>query len=104
MAVSLLKRSVASGKMHQMVLEIDAAEFTKMMDNYRRGALVQDAFPNLGAGEREFIINGVTPKEFEELFGPDESTPSNDPNVIKGVFTEVDTVLPDGLIAKTIKV
>jgi hypothetical protein len=31
--------------------------------------LIQDIFPNLPHGEREFIKTGITPQEWEELFG-----------------------------------
>jgi len=31
--------------------------------------LVQDAFPNLDIGQREFLISGITPQEWEETFG-----------------------------------
>jgi hypothetical protein len=33
------------------------------------GALIQDAFPYLSAGEREFILTGITQMEWNELFG-----------------------------------
>jgi hypothetical protein len=31
--------------------------------------LVQDAFPNLDIGQREFLISGITPQEWNETFG-----------------------------------
>jgi len=34
--------------------------------------LIQDAFPNLDAGQREFLLSGVTPQEWEETFGEEE--------------------------------
>ena len=39
---------------------------------YDRGALLQDAFPNLDADQREFIKTGITKEEWEEIFGPDD--------------------------------
>lgn len=35
---------------------------------------VQNAFPNLTADEREFLISGILPHEWEELFPPEEPT------------------------------
>tara|TARA_R110000851_G_scaffold25687_2_gene73697 strand:+ start:2226 stop:2426 length:201 start_codon:yes stop_codon:yes gene_type:complete len=35
----------------------------------KRSLLIQDAFPQLTADEREFIKTGVTAEEWEELFG-----------------------------------
>lgn len=35
---------------------------------------VQDAFPDLDAGQREFLVTGITPDEWERVIGdePDE--------------------------------
>jgi hypothetical protein len=33
------------------------------------GEMVQDIFPDLSAGEREFILNGITPTEWDTAFG-----------------------------------
>lgn len=38
---------------------------------YRQGALMQDAFPDMSADDREFLISGVSPEAFATLF-PDE--------------------------------
>jgi len=37
--------------------------------SWKNGDLVQEAFPQLNSGEREFIVSGITPKEWEEVFG-----------------------------------
>lgn len=37
-----------------------------------KGAFVQNAFPNMSAGDREFLISGISPKGWEQTFGPDE--------------------------------
>lgn len=34
--------------------------------------LVQDAFPALTGDEREFLLTGVMPKEWDEAFGDEE--------------------------------
>tara|TARA_R110000803_G_scaffold189364_1_gene251852 strand:+ start:230 stop:394 length:165 start_codon:yes stop_codon:yes gene_type:complete len=34
--------------------------------------LIQDAFPNLDAEQREFILTGVTPQEWNDTFGGDD--------------------------------
>ena len=38
------------------------------LDAWQAGTLIQDAMPNLSADEREFIMTGITPEEWEELF------------------------------------
>ena len=39
---------------------------------WRYGTFIQDAFPELTAGEREFIKTGITPDEFDSMFSEDE--------------------------------
>lgn len=39
---------------------------------YQQGLLIQDAFPNLSADQREFFMTGVTPEEWNLAFGDDE--------------------------------
>lgn len=41
-------------------------------DAYMAGALVQDAFPDLTATERESIISGICATCQDEVFGEDE--------------------------------
>lgn len=36
---------------------------------YNQGACVQDAFPNLSPGDREFIISGTSPEGWKQMFG-----------------------------------
>lgn len=39
---------------------------------YVNGAFIQDAFPFLAPPEREFIMSGTTPSEWDAMFGEDE--------------------------------
>ena len=48
------------------------AKMAKALYAYQDGALVQEAFPFLTAGEKEFIISGLTEQEFDNLFGEDD--------------------------------
>lgn len=58
-----------SGKVSQMLLGIDFVDFVQSFRDWNAGALLQDAFPELDADQREFIKTGITPKEWEALFG-----------------------------------
>lgn len=33
---------------------------------------IQDVFPNLSADDREFMISGITPEEWDNAFGSDD--------------------------------
>ena len=37
-----------------------------------KGMNIQDAFPMLGDDEREFLLTGLTPEEWDDLFGEEE--------------------------------
>jgi len=48
------------------VLEINVTE--EQLQRWRAGELIQNAMPNLSPDEREFIISGITPEEWNETF------------------------------------
>lgn len=62
------KVSLISGKVNAM--DIDVTD-EQLMD-WRKGELIQDAMPNTTDVEREFIMTGVTPEEWNSLFGSEE--------------------------------
>ncbi len=59
------KVSDMSNKMHTM--DIDVTD--EQLQDWRDGTPIQDAMPNLTPDEREFIKSGITPKEWDEMFG-----------------------------------
>ena len=42
------------------------------MEAYAQGELLQNAFPNLTPGDREFIKTGITQSEWVAIYGEDE--------------------------------
>jgi hypothetical protein len=44
----------------------------EQLQMYINGALIQDAFPNLSASDREFIMTGVTDEEWDAAFPDSE--------------------------------
>lgn len=38
---------------------------------FMSGALVQDALPDLTSEQREFVLTGYTPEDWEQIFPPD---------------------------------
>ena len=58
------RRSIISGKVNTM--NIDCTE--EQLNRHKMGELVQDVFPNLSVEEREFLISGVTPEEWDATF------------------------------------
>lgn len=57
-------QSHITGMLHFAELAITKEE----VDNFTRGMKVQHAFPNLTDNEREFLLSGITPEEWEGAF------------------------------------
>lgn len=67
--ITLTKISVLTGKENEMFLPITQDEYNKAEQARKGGMYIQDAYPNLTADEREFLISGTTPEEWDRLFG-----------------------------------
>ena len=66
--VKVHKVSILSGKEGSMVLPTRQGELEYW---HETDALVQDVFPHFDANQREFLISGATPQEWEaEFFKP----------------------------------
>ena len=52
----------------KMVMPYDIHLFDQGWYQWMKGELVQRAFPFLTAGEREFLMTGITPEEWAEMW------------------------------------
>lgn len=68
------KTSILSNKTTEMDLPITQEQIDHWQES---GLLIQDAFPQLSAEQREFLITGITPTEWNATFGSWD--PENDP-------------------------
>ena len=70
----LSAKSSLTGKPATMQMEVPS--LAKFQEDYADwdlgGKLVQNAFPYLNAEQREFLMTGITPEEWEQLFGHDD--------------------------------
>ncbi len=66
--MKIKRRSSVSGIEH--VRDIDVTE--EQLRDWALGANIQEAMPNLPAEDREFLISGVTPEEWVELFNDED--------------------------------
>lgn len=66
--MKITKQSPLTGKLNTLDLDITQAQ----LDRWKSGELIQNVMPNLSADEREFLINGLLPGEFDELFGEED--------------------------------
>ena len=60
----ITRKSMLSGNTRSR--EIDVTQ--EQINEWQQGALAQVAFGNLSADDREFIITGSTPEEWESAF------------------------------------
>ena len=58
-----------TGKLNKITLPITQAEYEKAEQARKGGMYIQDAYPTLTADQREFLISGATPEEWDRLFG-----------------------------------
>lgn len=72
MFTQIIRTSPLSGKANVMVLPISPDTYDACVAEWEGGKMIQDAFPMLTAGEREFIKTGITPAEWDNLFDGDE--------------------------------
>lgn len=65
--IQVTRQSVLTRQMNTMELPIEQ-EHLDIYDTVG-DILVQDAFPNLSAEQREFLISGITPQEWNKYIG-----------------------------------
>ena len=58
------------------VMDIDVTE--EQLALWESGMLIQEAMPNIGSDEREFIMTGITPQEWDNAMGIDEEEEDED--------------------------
>ena len=66
----MLRRTSLFGT-NLMSIPMDPLSFISSYNKWKHGTLVQNAFPTLNADEREFILTGCLPKQWEDMFNED---------------------------------
>jgi hypothetical protein len=67
--MKITKTSTLSGSTNTMELDITEEQ---MFNWKHKGMLIQLAMPNLSPDEREFLISGTTPEDWDKMFPPEE--------------------------------
>lgn len=60
-----LRTSPVTGNENSMIMEIDSKDYVSWKEE---GALIQNAMPYLTPDEREFLMTGCTPEDWDTLF------------------------------------
>lgn len=63
----ITRKSPFTGKTYTWDLDITRAQW----EAWQKGTLIQNAMPQLNADQREFVMTGITPDEWDE-FLPDD--------------------------------
>jgi len=66
--ITVTKISLLTGDTNKVVLPITQDDYNKAEQARKEGMLIQDAYPTLSLAEREFLISGVTPEEWDKFF------------------------------------
>ena len=64
--------SQLSGKETTLELDITHEQLERFENRRANGEYVQTIFPNLTPAEREFLLTGISPIEWENIFGSPE--------------------------------
>lgn len=62
------RRSQMSGVESTMDLDVTIEQLFRIENRYSTKELIQDIVPHLSKEDREFLITGITPKEWNEMF------------------------------------
>ena len=71
--MQITRTSIFSGNTNTMELNVTQEQLTA----WESGVNIQVAMPQLNAEEREFVKTGMTPTEWDELFGEEEDEEDN---------------------------
>ena len=74
--MKITRKSLFSGIERTMDLDITQEQLAKWESGE---LLIQHAFPHLTADEREFLMTGATPDEWDNAFGDDDDSEQESP-------------------------
>lgn len=60
----ITRKSTLTGNVRTLEMPVTEAQ----LEAWKAGELIQKAMPNLTADDREFILTGVTPEEWDATF------------------------------------
>ena len=63
------KKSTVSGRVNSMLLPTTQGKIEYWLES---GKLIQDVMPDLNDNQREFLMSGITPREWNDMFGEED--------------------------------
>lgn len=73
----ITRRSTITGKLHTFQMPFSEQEFLAIQpyladQRHRSGGLIQNILPEHSPDQREYILSGITPQEWKEMFGDED--------------------------------
>ncbi len=66
--MKLTKTCPIDKKVYVMDIPMTQTEYDHAVEKWQAGTLIQNAFPTLNAGLREFIKTGIPPQVWDKMF------------------------------------
>jgi hypothetical protein len=66
--MEIVRQSQLSGSINVMEIDITEEQLERVENRRINGELIQNIVPNLSKEDREFLISGITPEEWELAF------------------------------------
>ncbi len=66
--MKITKVSQLSGIEHTMDIDVDQYQIIRIENRFHTKELIQNIVPNLTLAEREFLMTGITEKEWDTTF------------------------------------
>jgi hypothetical protein len=72
MLVPIVRTSQYSGNINTMMIDMTEDMIARYVRWSNGEGVIQNLLPELSDNEREFILTGITPEEWEQMFPEDE--------------------------------
>ena len=69
--IPVTRRSILTGQVRTIILPLSRAQL-RLIETPGRKELIQDIVPHLNDDEREFLLSGITPEEWQQHVGTEE--------------------------------
>lgn len=69
--MNVTRTSILSNRTHTIDLDLTPEQLAEIEEPYRL-RLIQHIVPHLSSDEREFLMTGITPEEWEHVFRGDD--------------------------------
>jgi hypothetical protein len=76
--IAIVRTSPFTRKQNTREIPISVEAYALGMQAWKAGELIQNAFPTLSPADREFIMSGITPEEWDDMFRDEDFQDSED--------------------------